>query len=267
MADDAGTKLKKIRERLNLRYRDVEEASLRIAARHGNDEFAVALSRLADIENKGTIPSIYRIYSFCAIYRINFHEVLEWYGINFSSIGIDSGTVEIERTHTVDLNAEIDAEVMLPITLDPGIDPRRTFFLSRVIQKWGKLPLILLSGYDLKGHRYGYIGSDDWSMHPIIYPGSLVLIDDSRRKIATSGWKNEHDRPIYFLESRSGYMCGWCTAVGDQLMVYPHPSSQLSPTLFAADEVEVLGQVDGVAMRINLRRRPRTGSSSTEEGH
>ena len=42
------------RERLNLRYRDVEEASHRIADRHKNDEFSIALSRLADIENKGT---------------------------------------------------------------------------------------------------------------------------------------------------------------------------------------------------------------------
>ncbi len=63
--EDAGRKLKQARERLNLRYRDVEQASLRIAERHKNDEFAVALSRLADIENKGTPPSLYRLYSLC----------------------------------------------------------------------------------------------------------------------------------------------------------------------------------------------------------
>src|SRR5450631_489849 len=73
--DEAGQKLKKIRERLNLRFRDVEEASLKIAARRNNDEFIVALSRLADIENKGTIPSIYRLYSLCAIYRLDLPEV------------------------------------------------------------------------------------------------------------------------------------------------------------------------------------------------
>ena len=58
--EEAGQKLKRIRERLRLKYRDVEEASLRIAAAHQNDEFVVALSRLADIENKGTMPSMYR---------------------------------------------------------------------------------------------------------------------------------------------------------------------------------------------------------------
>src|SRR5438045_2995178 len=54
--DEAGQKLKRVRERLGLRFRDVEEASARIAARRNNDEFIVALSRLADIENKGRSP-------------------------------------------------------------------------------------------------------------------------------------------------------------------------------------------------------------------
>ena len=78
--EDAGQKLKRARERLNLRYRDVEEASLRIADRHQNEEFIIALSRLSDIENKGTVPTIYRLYSLCAIYRLNLSEALRWYG-------------------------------------------------------------------------------------------------------------------------------------------------------------------------------------------
>ena len=78
--EEPGQKLKKIRERLRLRFRDVEEASARIAAQHSNDEFVVALSRLADIENKGTMPSAYRLYSLCAIYAMDMSEVLSWYG-------------------------------------------------------------------------------------------------------------------------------------------------------------------------------------------
>ena len=69
--EEAGQKLRRARERLNLRYRDVEEASLRIAERRKNPEFVIALSRLADIENKGTLPTLYRLYSLCAIYRLD----------------------------------------------------------------------------------------------------------------------------------------------------------------------------------------------------
>src|SRR6266851_7407871 len=84
--EEAGQKLKRARERLNLRYRDVEEASNQLAARHSNDEFSIALSRLADIENKGTVPTIYRLYALCAIYRLDFNEVLDWYGVNISAL-------------------------------------------------------------------------------------------------------------------------------------------------------------------------------------
>ncbi len=55
---DAGLKLKRIRECLELRYRQVEQASNLIAEKHHNLDFAIGLSRLADIENKGVVPSI-----------------------------------------------------------------------------------------------------------------------------------------------------------------------------------------------------------------
>lgn len=259
--DDAGQRLKRARERLNLRYRDVEEASLKIAERHKNDEFAVALSRLADIENKGTVPSIYRLYSLCAIYRLDISEVLEWYGIQLGSIGIDSATIEIERTHTIGFEPDTHADVLIPLSLDPGIDVRRTTFLSRMIQRWGKLPLVLLSGFDLRGHRYGFIGTDDWTMYPILQPGSLVLIDESKRKPAHTGWSNEFDRPIYFFEHRQGYACGWCSVNGEQLILQPHPASQCSPEVYEYPaEIDIIGQVSGVAMRLDPARRRRTHS-------
>ena len=36
------------------------------------------------------------------------------------------------------------------------------------------------------------------------------MIDETQRKVVNSGWANEFDRPIYFLEHRQGYACGWC---------------------------------------------------------
>src|SRR5690242_14613283 len=71
-----GEKLKRVREKLRLTYRDVERASQQIATLRGNDEFAIALSRLADIEHKGTIPTIFRFYSLCAIYRLDVCETI-----------------------------------------------------------------------------------------------------------------------------------------------------------------------------------------------
>src|SRR5262245_38551937 len=160
--EDAGQKLKRARERLNLRYRDVEEASLRIAELRKNDEFIINLSRLADIENKGTIPSIFRIYSLSAIYRLEPFDVMEWYGVDFSRLAADSTTIDVEKTHMIGFSANGHGAVQVPLSLDPGIDQRRTTYISRLIQRWGKVPLMLLNGVELRDHRYAFIGSEDW---------------------------------------------------------------------------------------------------------
>jgi transcriptional regulator with XRE-family HTH domain len=260
--EEAGQKLKRARERLNLRYRDVEEASLRIAERRHNDEFIIALSRLADIENKGTVPTIYRLYSLCAIYRLDFSEVLEWYGVDIPDLPADSlAVVNVERTHPVGFVPDQRGEVQVPLSLDPGVDLRRTTYLSRMIQRWGKLPLMLMNGLDLKNHRYGFIGMEDWMMYPLIQPGSLVIIDETRRKIADSGWGNEFERPIYFFEHRNGYACAWANLASSHVVLQPHPASLCSAEIFLyPDEIDVIGQVTGLAMRLDQGKRRRTRS-------
>jgi transcriptional regulator with XRE-family HTH domain len=253
--EDAGQRLKRARERLNLRYRDVEDHSQKIADRHHNDEFAIALSRLADIENKGTVPSIYRLYSLCAIYRLDIVEVLEWYGVNLASLGSDAAAIDIQKSHAIGFTTNGHGEVQMPLTLDPGIDLRKTTYISRMIQRWGKVPLMLMQGLDLKNNRYAFVGSDDWSMYPILHPGSLVLVDESRRKIITGGWANEWDRPIYFLEHREGWSFGWCTPMARGLLLLPHPSADVAPVLYEENQVEIIGQVTAVAMHLGRRTR------------
>ncbi len=249
--EEAGQKLKRIRERLNLRFRDVEEASAKIAARRNNDEFVIALSRLADIENKATVPSIYKLYSLCAIYRLELSDVLSWYGIWLSALPGDSALIEHGRTHMIGFRPE-EGEVQVPLALDPGLDLSRTVFLSRMIQRWGTLPLMLLNRMDLRSFRYGLIGTEDRFMNPLIPPGSLVVVDESRRRIATSGWSNEFERPIYFLEHREGYRCGWCSSKDGNITVQPHPASHCDPEVYSyPDEIEVVGQVTRVAMIID----------------
>jgi hypothetical protein len=151
--------------------------------------------------------------------------------------------------------------IQVPLSLDPGLDPSKTTFLTRMIQRWGTLPLMLLSGLDLRNHRYAFIGTEDWSMYPLLHPGSLVMIDETRRKIANSGWTSELERPIYFLEQRDGYTCGWCSLEGNQLVVLPHPASHCNPKVFShPSEIEVIGQVVGIAMHLDQARRRRTRS-------
>lgn len=249
--DRPGERLKRVREKLNLTYRDVEQASRQIAARRGNDEFIIALSRLADIENKGTAPGIFRIFTLCAVYRLEYDTVLGWYGVPSDEVAAESLGIRLRETHAAEFREMPQITGPLPPSLE--IDLNQTSFLGHLARRWGKLPLSCLNGIDLPRYRYGFIGLEDWSMYPILHPGALVAIDETRRKIAGSGWTNEVDRPIYFLEHRGGYACGWCTALESGLLVQSHPASHVQPRLFAANEADVLGQVVAVAMPLDPR--------------
>ena len=258
--EDAGQKLRRARERLNLRVRDVEQASLKIAEKYHNDEFAVLINRISEIENRGLVPTLFKLYSLCAIYQLDFQEVLEWYGIDLASLPADSLFAEISRTHMVGFQSGVHGDVTLPLAMD-GIDIHRTTYMSRMIQRWGRLPLMFLNSMDLKDHRYAFIGTDDWFMYPLLQPGSFLVVDETRRKILNSGWTSEFDRPIYFLEHRQGWVCGWCAQTGNQLVLQPHPASGCAPEIFTyPDEIELVGQITGIAMRLDQGRRRRTRS-------
>jgi transcriptional regulator with XRE-family HTH domain len=248
-----GEKLKQARERLKLTYRDVVEASQVIARRRSSEEFAIALSRLADIENKGTVPTIYRLYALCAIYRLELRDVLGWYGVPLDDLPSDALSIGLDETHAIGFSADGPAPVPQP--LDREIDLNQTTFLSHLMRRWGKMPLNFLVGLDIRHYRYGLIGQEDWSMSPVIQPGSMVLIDQNRRRIAQGGWTSQHDRPIYFLEHRGGYRCGWCAVAEDRLIVLPHPASQQVPAIFDPSEIDVVGQVIAVGMLLEPSKR------------
>jgi transcriptional regulator with XRE-family HTH domain len=259
-----GEKLKRIRERLKLTYRDVEKASQQIAERRGSDEFAIALSRLADIENKGTVPTMYRLYTLCAIYRQDLTEVLGWYGVPLDQLASEALHAGLDETHAIQFKPS--GTVTVPQPPDLEIDPHKTTFLSYLVRNWGRMPLSFLDSLDLREYRYGLIGLEDWSMYPILQPGSLVVIDEGRRKIAGSGWINEFDRPIYFLEHRGGWVCGWCVLSDNRLLVQPHPASHRAPLVFEyPKEIDIIGQVIGVAMLLESRKHRHTRYSSAPE--
>jgi hypothetical protein len=120
---------------------------------------------------------------------------------------------------------------------------------------------MLLNGLELKNHRYAFIGLEDWSMYPVLHPGSLVLVDEAKRKVVNSGWTSELDRPIYFLEHRGGYICGYCSLKDDRMVVMPHPASQHAAEVYGyPNEIDVIGQITGVAMRLDQGKRRRSRS-------
>jgi transcriptional regulator with XRE-family HTH domain len=255
-----GEKLKHIRERLRLTYRDVERATLEIARRRGNPGFAIALSRLADIENKGTLPTIYRLYSLCAFYRLELPEVMRWYGVPPENLINEALQFRHASTHLLDVPRESDIASQPP---EDERDLEKTVYLGHIAARWGRVTIAFLNSVEARRHRYGFIGLEDWSMYPLVRPGSLVLIDETRRRVASSGWTHEYDRPIYFLEHRQGYLCAWCSLADGRLLVQPHPASHYPARAYIyPTQIEVIGQVVAVATALESRKRRHVRNAS-----
>jgi hypothetical protein len=231
--------------------RDVESASLRIARRLGNEEYAIPPSRLSDIETKGVVPSIFRLYSMAAIYRQNFRELLAWYGVDLNDIHLDEGGAHPATSHLTSTSQNV-AQLSIPVRFDPGFRLERTTNLGRMIEKWGIVPLSYLSTFAADDrYTYGYIGSEDFTMHPILPPGSFVQVDETRNKPTEATWRSEFERPIYFIETREGFVCSWCQVRRDTIVLQPHPLSPVGIRILRhPQEAEVIGQVVGVAMRL-----------------
>jgi len=244
-----GHSLRILREKLGLTMRHIETASEQIARKRSNEEYFIPISRLSDFETKGVIPSIYRLYSLAVIYHTNMRELLAWYGID---INIPVSELELSsppKSHLSDALASTQS-VQVPVKLDPGFDPRRTLNFGRMIEQWGTVPLIYLEQYSKVNFTYGYIGSEDLTMYPILPPGSFVQVDESRNKVAEGGWRSEYERPIYFVETREGYTCCWCTLGREDLILQSHPLSPVPAKVVRVSQSEVVGQVVGVAMRL-----------------
>ena len=246
----AGNELRKIRERLGLTMRDVENSSIAIAERHGSEEYLIPPSRLSDIETKGVVPSIFRFYSLAAIYRRPVRLLLQHYGIDLDGISAEWGSSQPANSHIVTQDAE-GTSPSIPIKMDPGFDLSETSDLGRMVQQWGTVPLTMLSHLASQDYTYAFIGQEDFTMYPILQPGSFIQVDESRRRVTERQWRSEYERPIYFVETRDGFTCCWCSFRMNSLVLQPHP---LSPApvrvLKHPQEAEVIGQVVGVAMRI-----------------
>lgn len=254
--NSAGARLRAVRESLGFTLRDVENSSVRIAKKYGNEDYEIPLARLFDFETKDVVPSVFRMYSLAAIYRIDFQELLSWFGIAVNKISDDFEVAEPKRTYPL-VQPAAKKDVKIPVRMDPSFDLKRTSNLGRLVEKWGTVPFTKLQELSTEDFTYGYIGTDDYMMYPLLMPGTFIQVDETKNEVKEGVWRSEYERPIYFVETRDGFFCSWCSMKGDAIILHPHP---LSPAplrvLRYRQEAEVLGQVVGIAMRLDQQSPP-----------
>jgi len=236
-----GLRLRQTRETLGLTYREVEQASYELAAKRGRPDFILHISRLADIENRNVVPSLHKLYSLAAIYHLSPFEISTWYEAPLQQTFEDGTAFPAPRTHLHEF--PVNYALNPQPTPKPGSDS--TGLLNEQTDNVCHFPG--LRPEPSIRFRYGYIGLLDRRMAPILRPGSMVVVDTAVKSIEGEDWTSEYDRPLYFVETRGGYRCGWFLKLKSRLLMQPHMLSHCPPEAWRTpSEAEVVGKVVGV---------------------
>jgi len=228
----SGQNLKTLRNGRNITVREVEHASRRIADVKGDRRFCISNGWLAQLENGASESSIHKLFSLSVIYRVNFLDLLRLYNVDVD---------EKEKYETV-------ADPYLTQLVGHKTDGDRLLsnddVETRLITDWETQ--VPANGNHDRHLIYGHLGLNDFTMDPMIRPGALLRIDTSQNKLMTGVWRNEYERPIFFIELRDAYACGWCELQGNQLLIIPHHSSPASiRRLTYPREADIVGRVIG----------------------
>lgn len=234
--------LKALRISRNITVRDVELESRRIAEAKGDKRLYISNARLTQLENDPlSEPSLWKLFSLSAIYQVRITELMRFYN------------VDADESDKFDAIATPSRTRLLPDVPDVY---RMNALLKRLVKFPSKTALLprmeLPEDEQLRDAKLdpdsqfsnGYIGLDDSTMYPLIRPGSFVWIDTRQNKLRPIAWRTEYERPIYFVELRDGYSCGWCELLKNQLLLIPHHSSQVSIRRFTyPNDAEIVGRI------------------------
>ena len=249
---ESGKLLRNERMRVRLSTRDVERLSRKIAEEKKSQDYYISHAWLTDAENGAYVPGIFKLYSLSVIYKRRYDEILGFFGIELADIVREQMRFALPRTHLIgSLQETVIPPFEIPANIKEKIDLGKTNLVSRMFGQWGGVPVSLFGTGGREASVYGYVGTEDFTLYPLIRPGSFVEIDSSQTKVARSGWQNEFDRPIYFVELRDSYACSWCEPREGKLLLIPYPQSRghVREVRFPGDS-EIVGRVTAVSMRI-----------------
>jgi transcriptional regulator with XRE-family HTH domain len=227
--------------------------SREIATQRNSEEYYIAHSTLADIENGKQLPSIYKLYSLSVIYRRRYDEIASWCGVPIADSEKEHRALAFPRTYLAGKPAGDAQRVILTASeLRQKLRSEPTNLFPRILTTWKEqVPASLLQYFGLGEELYGYIGTQDNTLSPIIRAGSFVQIDPREKRILDIGWRDAHDRPIYFFELRNSYVCSWCELHDNDLILVPSRESGCHARhVRYPNDVTVVGRVTALSMRI-----------------
>lgn len=250
-SSEPGKSLRAKRERLHLSIRRVEQLSQKIANEKNDPAYYVPHNWICDLENGKSKPRLAKFHSLSLIYDCDINEILALFGLKVLDLGKERGVVTLPHTHLSSLPLVHSTQSSLVSKMSSqALD--QTNLVHRMFQGLSEMALFLVRQAGTPDVLYGYVGTKDYTLDPIIRPGAFVQIDPHQNKVIRGVWSSEHERPVYFVELRDNrYAIGWCEIEGKHLLLVPSPKSPVSIRhLRYPQDAEIVGRVVGFAHRI-----------------
>jgi transcriptional regulator with XRE-family HTH domain len=250
-SQESGKRLRAERERLGLSLRDVERLSDGFAQQRKTQDYYISHAWLADIENGKHKPTFFKLYSLCVIYGCSYDKIAAFFGVPLGEIEKQHSALALPRTYLIGKEPEGEGRILLAsLELQKKVQLEKTNLVTEMFKGRADIPIDLLQQMDWRNSVYGYIGIEDYTLHPLVRPGSFVKIDSRQRKVI-GNWQNDFDRPIYFVELRGSYVCSWCELHGDQLILIPTPHTRARARhVRYPTDADIVGRVTAVTMTI-----------------
>ena len=236
-----GARLRALRQQWRLSLREVEQRSRRIARERGDPSYQVSASWLNRLESDEHELTINKLIALAEIYSTSTDQLIgSTYTAEAESLSNQLFSPNATILHT-EGSQKSRANRLHTATPFSDQSPDRTTLLP-VGNRASRTP-----------YRQGIIGKLDLTLYPMIPAGSIVRIDTGNREISSrKDWTHVFKRPIYFLMTPKGYVCGWCEldSNSEWLTLIPHPlSPAYSRRWKYRTELENLGRVIAVVIR------------------
>jgi transcriptional regulator with XRE-family HTH domain len=233
-----GAEIRRLREERGLRAVDIDRISETIKLRKKCTDFGISHATLNDIENEHSVPNVRKMFSLAASLEVPMEAVLALYGVAPS---------EVKEYYDHPYSGKTGIEVLNPsftVPFDIPFDFRRTGPIATDVSHSPALPEAIRGRVDPSRFSYAWVGIKDTGMGDLVPAGSLIEVDRSQSGIKVSRWSTIRDRPIYFCWTKDGHRCSWGEEVPGELILVPHPASQVPIKCYRTPrDAKVIGRV------------------------
>jgi len=233
---------------LGLSYKDIVTESERLAKVHNNPDMRVAKSTLGNIIG-GTIrqPGTAKIDALQIVLNLSREEIDEALGLQPERRFAEQLERTRARTHEVSFDAVArNRKVRMPVIQDDA-NLDQSQFLDAMVKRWASVEVEYLSSFYPPHYWYVVVGEQDTNASPVAPPGSRLLVNRLLNKIRPAENLSYHERELFYIMTPHGFTCAYLEhALGDKVVMVPHPLSGNVHEEFRQGDIQIIGQVVGV---------------------